>query len=397
MRITLFATAILSATVLVSPAATYLDADDGPADDGARMHRLAEGVYAIVHRDATTEWPGGATDWPHGNTGVIVSDEGVVVVDSTYLPSRARADLALIRAMTDKPVRYLVNTHWHGDHTHGNGVYRAAFPGLAVVGPVESREYIELNLSRAPKAITAPGSATRTTLAELEMLLAQGVDRDRKPLSGDARTSLEQNIRQRRIELDDLAKVEVVPPDTLFERELTFVLGGRRIVLRNWGRANSPADVTVYLPRERVLFTGDIVVHPVPYAMSSHPLPWVSVLDGIEALPVTALVPGHGPVMPDHQVHASGAGAVRGRARTRRGAGTRGKHLRPGGERSEPRGLQGTVRRQRGPDGCPILGLLDQEGASRALVAVPRRLSLLAQSARRALRPHAGGVVASTP
>ena len=63
-------------------------------DAGARIERVADGVYAIVHDDATDQWP-------HGNTGVVVTDEGVLVVDATYLPSRARADIALIRTVTD--------------------------------------------------------------------------------------------------------------------------------------------------------------------------------------------------------------------------------------------------------------------------------------------------------
>src|SRR5262245_3767601 len=72
-------------------------------DAGARMERIGERVYAIIHDDATEEWP-------HGNTGVIVGDTGVLVIDATYLPSRARADIALIRSVTDQPVRYLAYT-----------------------------------------------------------------------------------------------------------------------------------------------------------------------------------------------------------------------------------------------------------------------------------------------
>ena len=81
-------------------------------DYGARMERVADGVYAIIHDDATDEWP-------HGNTGVVVTDRGVLVIDATYLPSRARADIALIRSVTNQPVRYLVYTHWHFDHNNG--------------------------------------------------------------------------------------------------------------------------------------------------------------------------------------------------------------------------------------------------------------------------------------
>jgi cyclase len=262
-------------------------------DSGARLERLAEGVYAIVHDDATEAWP-------HGNTGVIVGDDGVLVIDSNYLPARARDDIALIRRVTDRPVRWLVNTHWHGDHTHGNGVYRDAFPGLAIVGPRESRPLIELNLIKLPAGALAPGSANRATLARLEGQLAAGRDSAGRPFSIEERRRLAANVRERRAELEELGKVTAAPPNLLFDTELTLYLGGRRVELRNRGRANSPADVTVWLPDERVLFTGDILVHPLPYVIGAWPAPWIDVLRQVEALPVAALVPGHGPVMRDH-------------------------------------------------------------------------------------------------
>ena len=262
-------------------------------DSGARLERLADGVYAIVHDDATEAWP-------HGNTGVVVGDDGVLVVDATYLPARARADIALIRRVTDRPVRWLVNTHWHGDHTHGNGVYRDAFPGLAIVGSRESRGLIELNLVKLPAGAAAPSSANRATLARLEAQLASGRDTAGVPLAEEARRRLAANVRERRAELEELARVRVAPPNLLFDTELVLHLGARRVELRNRGRANSPADVTVWLPGERVLFTGDVVVHPLPYVIGAWPLPWIDVLRQVEALPVAALVPGHGPVMGDH-------------------------------------------------------------------------------------------------
>ena len=273
-----------------SPAAAVVAARDATA----RMERIADGVYAIIH-DRATE------DWPHGNTGVVVGDDGVLVVDATFYPSRARADIALIRQVTNKPVRYLVNTHWHGDHTHGNGAYRDAFPGIAIVGARPNRAFIELNLARYPRGATAPGSTTRAALARLEERLASGSDSAGRRLSPAEQGALAVNVRERKTQLEELAAVAVAPPDLLFDRELTLTLGRRRrVVLRDWDRANSPHDVTAYLPDERVLFAGDILVHPVPYAMASHPVPWIDVLRQVEALPVAAVVPGHGPVLRDH-------------------------------------------------------------------------------------------------
>jgi len=269
-------------------------------DSSARMERLADGVYAIIHDEATRNWPSGAVNWPHSNVGVIVGDAGVLVIDSDYFPSRARADIALIRQVTSRPVRWLVNTHWHGDHTHGNGVYREIFPDVAILGTRANRDFISINLARLPAVAAQPNSGHRASLRQLDSVLAAGRD-SAGPLTPGSRRLLETAIHQRRAELAELALVRDEPPNVLFEQDTTLMLGRRRIVIRNWDRANSMSDVTVYLPAEQILFTGDIVVHPVPYAWASMPGPWRGVLRGIAQLPVRHLVPGHGPVMQDHR------------------------------------------------------------------------------------------------
>jgi cyclase len=263
-------------------------------DAGARMERVAEGVFAIIHNDATDEWP-------HGNTGVVVTDSGVLVVDATYLPSRAKADIALIRSVTRQPVRYLVYTHWHFDHNNGASAYAEAFPGLTIVSERESSQFIALNATWWAKMSTAPNSVRRAALAALETQVANQRDSTGHPLSAEARTRLTKAIGQRKAELDELASLRVVLPNLVFDHELILRLGGRRIELRDRGRANSPHDVTVFLPDERVLFSGDILVQsPLPYVGASWPVPWIEVLRQLETIPIAALVPGHGPVMHDH-------------------------------------------------------------------------------------------------
>ena len=259
-------------------------------DSTARMYKLADGVFAITHASATQ-------DWPHGNTGVVIGTSGVLIIDSNYLPDRAEMDLALVRRVTSLPVRYLVNTHWHGDHTHGNGVYRDSFPGLTILGPRASAPFIALNLQKLPIGSLKPDSYNRTTLARLEATLARGADSTGRSLTTDERTNLTANIAARRHELVQLARVRVAPPNLLFDEHLTLDLGGRRVEIRDMGRANSPNDVVVYLPDERVLFTGDIVVAPLPFTIGASPLPWIDVLRTLESYQVAALVPGHGAVM----------------------------------------------------------------------------------------------------
>jgi cyclase len=279
--------AALSLSTVPPPAAAQ------SADASARLERVADGVYVILHDDATDEWP-------HGNTGVVVTSEGVLVVDATYLPSRARGDVALIRTLTDKPVKYLVYTHWHFDHNNGAVAYRDAFPGLTIVSERQTRDWIALNADWWARMSTATGSARRAALAALEREATSGKDTTGRALTADERRHDTQAVGQRKAELAELASLTVVPPNLVFDGGLTLWLGGRRIDLQDRGRANSPHDVTIYLPQDSVLFTGDIVVQsPLPYVGASWPVAWIEVLQRLEAVPARAVVPGHGPVMRD--------------------------------------------------------------------------------------------------
>jgi glyoxylase-like metal-dependent hydrolase (beta-lactamase superfamily II) len=260
---------------------------------GAHLERIADGVYAIIH-DAADE------QFPNGNTGVVVGDDGVLVVDAAYLPSHAKADIALIRTVTDKPVRYLVITHLHRDHNGGASAYRDAFPGVAVVSGAQTRDFISINRAATAKSAAANGSPLRTALAALEARLAVGTDSAGHALAPSAKADLEQRIAQRRAELDELSTLRVITPDVAVKSELDLFLGSRRIQVRNRGRAHSPEDVSVYLPLEGVLFSGDIVVQsPMPFTAATWPVEWSAALHDIESERITTVMPGHGPVMRD--------------------------------------------------------------------------------------------------
>src|SRR5215211_4182806 len=112
--------------------------------------RIAAGVYSIRHADSPDTNP-------QGNTAVIVGERGVLVVDSSYLPSNAAEDIAQIRRWTDRPVRYLLNTHWHPDHQRGNSAYVDAFPDVAIVAHPETAKlmaaYDAANRERYPQRL----------------------------------------------------------------------------------------------------------------------------------------------------------------------------------------------------------------------------------------------------
>src|ERR1043165_9914541 len=97
--------------------------------------KLAEGVYAVVRKDP----PGFAVE---SNSLFIIGDDGVIVVDAQSNAATTRETLAALRTLTDKPVKFVVNTHWHDDHVIGNQVYAEAFPGVQFVAHAATRAYL---------------------------------------------------------------------------------------------------------------------------------------------------------------------------------------------------------------------------------------------------------------
>ncbi|HEU4412245.1 MAG TPA: MBL fold metallo-hydrolase [Polyangiaceae bacterium] len=248
--------------------------------------QLARGVYVIRHEDAPDTFP-------QSNTLVVSGEREALAVDSTYLPSSAKKDIAQIRTWTKLPVRYLVNTHWHYDHTMGNGAYRDAFPGLSIVSHVETQKQIAgynpqwfakfpERAAAFEKRIEAGKSEggrpyTEGEIAELKAALA-GVE----PVWAEFR---------------ELAARRDLVPTLAFDRELRFDLGGREVRVLHLGRGNTAGDAVVYLPREKILAAGDLLDHPVPYLGGGYPVELLATLEGLARLDVDTIVPGHGAVL----------------------------------------------------------------------------------------------------
>lgn len=277
-------TAVVWAVVLFAGALTPAPGRADSVKTAARTSvELAPGIYAIRHEDAPDAFP-------QGNTTVIVGERDVLVVDACYLPSSARKDIAQIRQWTRKPVRYLVNTHWHYDHTMGNGEYWAAFPGLDIVAHEEtarrSRDYNPGWFARFPRR------------AELfRKVLADGKDSNGTVLTENTRREYADALRGLEPVQAEFATLRDRTPNVTFERSLTVDLGNREVQVRFLGRGNTAGDAVVYLPRERILVAGDLVVHPVPYMFSGFPSEYVDTLRALERLDFDVLVPGHGEVL----------------------------------------------------------------------------------------------------
>lgn len=266
---------------------TVLPAISLGADSGKTLQRtvtkIAEGIYTIRHKDAPDTFP-------QGNTTVIIGDREVLVVDSCYLPSSAREDIAEIRKWTSKPVRYLVNTHWHFDHTMGNGTYWDAFPGLNIVAHIETaRQSAGYN----------PGWFERFPRRgdRLRQILDAGKDGNGKVLTDAERKEYADAIAGITPVQEEFKSIVDRSPNLTFDSEMSIDLGNREVRVMHLGRGNTAGDAIIFLPKEKLIMTGDLVVHPVPYMFGGYPAEFGKTLRKLDQLSFDTMIPGHGEVM----------------------------------------------------------------------------------------------------
>ncbi|HWS90342.1 MAG TPA: MBL fold metallo-hydrolase [Pyrinomonadaceae bacterium] len=255
--------------------------------------KLAEGVY-VARR---TEPPGLTVN---GNSVFIINEADVVVVDATLTPGTAREGLTALRKLTDKPVRYVVNTHWHDDHVMGNVVYREAFPGADFIAHENTREYLPTTGLKNRQMAMSPGGYPGF-IAALKRRLEKNESVFGGPLDEEERAVIASDIKiGERYMAENPSAAVVLPTVTLRER-LTLHRGARVIDILYLGRGHTSGDIVVHLPAEGILIAGDLVIHPVPYVGNpqSHPGDWGETLEKMLALKHMMIVPGHGPVLRD--------------------------------------------------------------------------------------------------
>lgn len=272
------------ATACLLAASTALAQDRPPT-----VTKLAEGVYAVT-RPNTPDRPGDSNDL------LIVNDSDVVVVDANLTAGSARLVLAALKQITSKPVRYVVNTHWHDDHHAGNEVFAAAYPRVEFVAHVNTRiDMLAESIAKAGENL----ETMRAQLAGVEKALQAGRRSNGAALTDDDRARFTQLVADFRSTIEQRSRSRYVAPSLTFTDRLVLQRGARTIELRYLGRGNTRGDVVVWLPNERVLATGDLVVHPVPYAYGSYIGDWVETLRALEAFGATTIMPGHGDVLHD--------------------------------------------------------------------------------------------------
>jgi glyoxylase-like metal-dependent hydrolase (beta-lactamase superfamily II) len=235
-----------------------------------------------------------------GNTTMIVGDEGVVIVDTGQHPAVTRRIIAEIRALTPKPVQYVINTHWHNDHVAANFLYAEAFPGVKFIAQRATADLMDTE-TRGFQQASSCQTFLRVQSKTLREGLASNAGPDGKPLTDARRKRLEGVVEDADAAAAECLEYKYRGADIAFDDRLQLRLGKREVQVMFLGRANTAGDAVVYVPDVKVLAVGDILVHPFPFAFQSFIGEWAAVLRKIEAMDAVAIVPGHGPVMRDRK------------------------------------------------------------------------------------------------
>jgi glyoxylase-like metal-dependent hydrolase (beta-lactamase superfamily II) len=204
----------------------------------------------------------------------------------------AREDIAQIRQWTDKPVGYVLNTHFHNDHNNGNRAYIDAFPALAIIAHVETKKDMDL---------IQPGNIAREPVqwAQIISNFKQGKGPHGQPLTPERKKEIEPLVPKLEQAVADFKAMAYQPPTLTFTDELDIDLGNRQVQVRHLGKGNTPGDTIVYLPKEKIMVAGDLLVHPIPYTFDGYPAEWVGTLRKMAQFDAQAIIPGHGPVLHD--------------------------------------------------------------------------------------------------
>ena len=242
-------------------------------------HRFTKVMDGIFYATASGTMNVGA------NSPVIVTDREALIVDSSITPAAARALVADMLAVTDKPVKFVVDSHYHYDHAHGNQIFA---PDVQVIGHDNTYKRLMTNVLEQYTFLTSvqpvPGR-----VAALRQRIAEEKDSQQK-------AALERQVSTALAYLEEVKETKVTPPNLTFKTDMTLYRGGREIRILYLGRGHTDTDVVVYLPKERLVATGDLMESVVSYMGDSFPDEWIATLDKLKAIDFDTVMPGHGVV-----------------------------------------------------------------------------------------------------
>jgi len=294
-----------AAALLAVGAGDWVQTDNiRPSKPLFKIHRVSKHVYAAVAQ---------TTPVVNGNSAIIVTQQGLVIVDSQSSPSAAHSLYSQFKSdVVALPVRYLINTHHHLDHAHGNAAYlemfgpqvdifstsfaRAAlkqaacwFVGFVQRQPVPSSQLQEVpNQERYYAFVESYIGGLREDLPALE--------RRTLLLAGEERAVAQSRLEELSSYFSAMSAFAPALPNITFDGHMVLHCGDVVVEVRHFGRGHTAGDAVVVVPEDRVVVTGDLVQGLEPLLFEAFPDEWPATLLRLAEVDFEFLVPGHGPV-----------------------------------------------------------------------------------------------------
>lgn len=278
-------TRLTLALVLVLSAAAHSLAQEDPYP--WKMEEIAPGIFAALQPTANR--------FDDSNSTVIIGANEVVVVDTQADPAAVNSLIDWIGSVTDAPVALVINTHWHGDHTQGNAIYRDVYgEDLEIIGHASLEEDVPGQAAAFVNERTAYYDAELPAAYER---LEQGLFRDGTLMTDGDREEQQAALARAETWLAANRDARFVAPSRTYGSRQRLRRAGRTLDLIHY-EGHTRGDTVVWLPQEKIALTGDLL-DDLPYVGHGYPTPWRDALVALGELPIEATVPGHGPVFHD--------------------------------------------------------------------------------------------------
>ena len=244
-----------------------------------RFNKVREGIYHAIGTGSLAVV---------GNSSVIVNDNDVMIVDDHVSPAAAWVLLEEVKTLTKKPVTTVINTHFHFDHAHGNQIFD---PSVQIIGHEFTRRMLLSNSTSMPLYqnyfTSMPGQ-----IETLRKRIAEEKD-------AAAKAKLQTQLRVTENNYASQKELKLIPPNVTLSTQMTLFRGDREIQIRYLGRGHTAGDVVVFLPKERVVITGDFLTSGLSNMSDSYPEEWAASLDTLKKLDFETVLPGHGEAFTD--------------------------------------------------------------------------------------------------
>lgn len=218
------------------------------------------------------------------NASVVVNDDDVLIVDTHLSPGAAWALREEIKTLTPKPIRQVINTHWHWDHAHGNQIFG---PEVEIIGHEYTRKKLAAGDSTRGRSWDQFIGGLPARIDDLKTRAAAATD-------AAERGKLQAQIGPLEVQVEGTRAIAVKPPTITLDDHLTLYRGSREIRLLFLGRGHTGGDVVVYLPKERAVITGDLLVEGTSYIGDGFVRDWLQTLEQLRAIDFDVALPGHG-------------------------------------------------------------------------------------------------------